>query len=192
MHSRTTRCQIFAALLLATLSVAASAHATTLARMTLPQLARAAGAVVRARCASTSTRWENGAIWTFSDFDVVERFKGGPPSRVRVRTPGGRVGHIATRVEDAPTFRAGDEAVLFLEAAPDGTYGVTAWTEGTFRIRKDSATSLERVSEDSSGVPSFDPVTRQFRTEGTRNLPWSEFRQRLTTALSQPNAGGRQ
>src|ERR1700687_1363982 len=111
------RRQIVAALLLAVVSVAFAARATTLERMSLGQLAQAADTVVRARCASSSARWENGSIWTFNAFDVTERFKGSPPARIQVRSPGGRVGHVSTRVEEAPEFRPGDEAVLFLEAA---------------------------------------------------------------------------
>jgi hypothetical protein len=186
----TRRRQIVAALLLAVVSIAFPARATTLKRMSLGQLAQAAGTVVRARCTSTSARWENGAIWTFSEFDVAERFKGDAPARIRVRSPGGRVGHISTRVEEAPEFRPGDDVVLFLEATNDGSYGVTAWAEGTFRIRKDAAAGRELATQDSSGVAVFDPVTQQFRSEGIRNLLWSEFQRRLVGALTQPNARG--
>jgi hypothetical protein len=182
--------RIVAVLLLFAGSVALPMRATTLERMSLGQLAQAASTVVRARCASTSARWENGAIWTFSEFDIVERFKGKAPARVSVRLPGGRVGHISTQVEDAPAFRPGDDAVLFLEAAADGSYGVTAWAEGTFRIRKDSEDGRELVTQDSSGVAVFNPVTRQFRGDGIRNLLWSEFRRRLLDALSQSNTRG--
>jgi hypothetical protein len=177
-------------LIVAVACIASPVRATTLERMSLGQLAQAAGTVVRARCASTSARWENGAIWTFSEFDVVERFKGNPPARIRVRSPGGRVDRVSTRVEEAPEFRPGDDAVLFLEAAADGSYGVTAWAEGTFRIRRSSQAGRELVTQDSSGVAVFDPVTHQFRNGGIRNLLWSEFRQRLANALSQPNTRG--
>jgi len=176
---------------LAAISTASPLRATTLERMSLVQLARAAGVIVRARCISTSSRWENGSIWTFSEFGLVERFKGSPPQRIRVRVPGGRVGHISMRVEAAPEFRADDDAVLFLEAAADGSYGVTAWAEGTFRIRQASASSGHAfVTQDSGALAVFDPATRQFRSEGTHHLPWEEFRQRLVNAVSHPSAGG--
>jgi hypothetical protein len=184
------RPQIVAALLLAVTGIASPVRATSLERMSLGQLAQAAGTVVRARCVSSSARWENGAIWTFSEFDIVERFKGNAPARVWVRSPGGRVGHIATQVEDAPAFRPGDDAVLFLEATADGSYGVTAWAEGTFRIRKGSEAGRELVTQESSGAAVFDPVTRQFRNDGIRNLPWNEFQRRLMDALSPSNIRG--
>jgi hypothetical protein len=171
-------------LLVAVTGVGLPLQSTTLRRMSLNQLARAADAVVRARCVGSAARWENGAIWTVSEFELVERFQGSPPSRIRIRLPGGQVGGVATRIEDVPQFRAGDDAVLFLEARPDGSYAVTAWVEGTFRIRRTPGDGREFVTQDSSGVAVFDPVTRKFRNEGVRNVPWTEFRTRLAGALS--------
>jgi len=181
--------QAGAMLLLATAWAAVPSQSTTLERMSLNQLARAADAIVRARCVSSTARWENGAIWTFSEFELVERFQGDVPARIRIGLPGGRVGGISTYIEDVPRFQPGEEAVLFLEARSDGSYGVTAWAEGTFRIRTDSATGHEFVTQDSSGLAVFDPATRQFRNEGIRNVPWGEFRTRLATALSGARAG---
>ena len=189
-HPAKPRGQIVAALWLAVVSFAFVARATTLERMSLGQLAQAADTVVRAQCASTSARWENGAIWTSSEFDVTARFKGHPPARIQVRSPGGRVGHVSTRVEEAPQVRTGDEAVLFLEAAADGSYGVAAWAEGTFRIRKGPVAGADLVTQDSSGIAVFDPLTRQFSNDGIHSLAWSEFQRRLADALSRPGARG--
>ena len=54
-------------------------RATTLARLSLDQLAAASDAVARVRCASAESRWENGSIWTVTTFDVVETMKGNLP-----------------------------------------------------------------------------------------------------------------
>jgi hypothetical protein len=78
--------------------------ATTLARLSLEQMAHAADAVVRVRCVSVESRWDRGAIWTFTRFDVLETLKGNPPQRVLVRLPGGRVGtsaQISTACRDS-------------------------------------------------------------------------------------------
>ncbi len=91
--------------------------------MSLSQLARAADTIVRVRCTSSAAQQENGTIWTISEFEIVERFQGDPPTRIQIRLPGGRLGGLSTHVEDVPQFRPGDEAVLFLEARSDGSYG---------------------------------------------------------------------
>jgi hypothetical protein len=185
MSRKITRAaHVTAGLLCALAGVILPSHSTTLERMSLNQLACAADAVVRVRCVSSAARWENGSIWTFDDFELTERFQGNPPSRIRVRLPGGRVNGISEHIEQVPAFRPGEEAVLFLEAAADGSYGVTAWAAGTFRIRKTSVPGREFVTQDSSALAVFDPATRQFHSEGVRDVPWSEFRQRLATAVS--------
>ena len=68
-----------AALALVSASFASSyspARATTLKRMSVADLSRAALTVVRARCTVNSARWDAGEIWTFTTFDVEETWKG--------------------------------------------------------------------------------------------------------------------
>ena len=166
------------------------ARATTIARMDLPALARAADTIAQVRCVSIASRWDAGAIWTFSDFDVVESFKGAPPERIRVRVPGGRVGHLLATIEAAPQFQPGEEIVLFLEKTGAGDYSVTAWAEGTFRIHRSPAAATDAaVTQDSSRFAMFDQVTHRFKVEGMRNLSLTEFRRRLTAAMAQSPAG---
>ena len=164
-------------------------EATTLERMSLDQLARAADTVVRARCVSTSARWENGAIWTFSEFDLVERFKGNPPERIRVRVPGGRVGHISTRVEAGAAIPPRRRC----RALPRSS---CRWQLRCDRLGRRHVSHSESfrflLGHSSRRIPAalavFDPATRQFRSEGTRNLPWSEFRRRLVDARCRSRA----
>src|SRR5580704_13693264 len=68
------------------------ARATTLARMTLSQLASAAQVIARVRCTGAVSRREAGSIWTFTDFSVEETFKGAPRADITIRLPGGRDG----------------------------------------------------------------------------------------------------
>ena len=199
MHAkRVNRPNSFASLLtvfltgvfLTALGVPSCARGTTLVRMSLDQMGQAADTIVRGRCISASSRWEAGAIWTFAEVDVVEALKGSPPARIQVRLPGGRVGHLATKVEDAPRLQPGEEKILFLERTRAGDYSVTAWVEGAFRIRKNSS-GEETVTQDSSEVMVFDASTRQFQAQGIRNLPMSEFRQRLAAALAPARGSSR-
>ena len=188
----------------ALLCAATSVHATTLARLSLDQLAAAADATARVRCSSAQSRWENGQIWTFTSFDVLETIKGTLPARITVRLPGGRVGHFTAIVDGTPKFNAAEEVVVFLERipgglkvepapfpgglkvepAPGGGFSVAAWVEGTFRIRRDPRTGIETVTQDSSNFAVFDTATRTFHTEGIRRMPMQQFRERVATALT--------
>jgi hypothetical protein len=171
--------------------LSAMASATTLIRMDLKTLAHSAELIVRARCAGSETRWETGAIWTFDDFEVLETFKGAPPRMLRVRLPGGRVGHLETRIEGVPHFSQGEEAVLFVEQTSAGDYGVTSWAQGTFRIHRETASGEARITQDTSRFAVFDPGTRQFSPAGIRDLPLSDFRRQLAGALNASSQNSR-
>jgi hypothetical protein len=171
-------------LILAALSFNAALHATTLARLSLDQLVAAADNVARVRCVATESRWEDGAIWTVTTFDVVETLKGSLPAQVKVRLPGGRVGHLTVTVDGTPKFNLGGEAIVFLERTRSGGFSVAGWVEGTFRIARDPRTARETVTQDSSAVAVFDTATRSFITEGVRQMPVEQFRARIATAIA--------
>jgi len=159
-------------------------QATTLARLSLDQLAEASDAVARVRCAGAESRWENGSIWTETTFRVVEALKGNLPDEIAVRLPGGRVGHLTASVDGVPRFNSGEEAFVFLEKLPTGGFTLAGWVEGTFRIARDPRTRNEIVTQDSSAFAVFDAVSRTFRTEGIRRMPTDEFRARITAAIA--------
>ena len=158
------------------------AIATTLLRMSLQQMAASADLIVRGRCVSVESHWESGAIWTIADIDVTESLKGASPLHIRVRSPGGRVGHIVSNVDSTPRLRQGQDDVLFLQKNRLGDYSVTAWAEGMFHIRR-AADGQETVRQASSDIAVFDPATRRFQTDALRNLRLSDFRRQLASAL---------
>lgn len=172
--------------------LAAQAGGTTLARMNLKRLAAAATAIVRARCVGKRSEWEAGEIWTNTSFEKLEIFKGALPSRFTVRLIGGKVGGIESIVGEVPRFWPGEEVVLFLDPSQDGDYAVTAWVEGTFRVRRDRA-GRAFLTEESSGEETYNRTKRQFHVDGIRHMPLDEFRQRiraLTGAGTDGASGG--
>jgi hypothetical protein len=158
--------------------------ATTLARLSLDQMAAGSDAVARVNFSSAESRWENGTIWTITTAKVVETMKGNLPGEISVRLPGGRVGHLTASVEGAPRFHPGDDAIVFLKISPAGGFTVAGWAEGTFRISRDPRTGNQTVTQDSSAFAVFDPATRTFRTEGIHRMPMDEFRARLASAVA--------
>jgi len=112
------------------LALAVISDATTLARVKCDDLTSQASAVGRMRCLRTESHWQNGEIWTHTEFAVLELNKG-PLSRfIQVEMPGGVIGHLHARVEAVPMFSPGEEAYLFLWTAPNGAYQILGWTQG--------------------------------------------------------------
>jgi len=165
-------------------SILPALHATTLARLSLDQLAGAADAVARVRCAGAESRWEGGSIWTITTFDVVDAIKGNLAPRIVVRLPGGKVGAVTATVDGAPKFTAGEEVIIFLERSRADGYSIAGWVEGTFRIALDPGTHRETVTQDSSGLAVFDTASRAFRTEGMRKIPMELFRAKVASAIA--------
>jgi hypothetical protein len=179
------------ALAVALLVLAFGAGATTLVHMSLEDMAAAASVVARVRCLGNDARWENGQIWTFTSFEVMETLKGSAPRLITVRLIGGQVAHLRMRVEAVPRFAPGEEAYLFLEPSPLGELTVTSWAQGTFRVRQVSP-KVEMVTQDTGGATIYDPQTKQFRAGGVRNMPVSEFRARLAEAIERAKAARQQ
>ena len=162
-----------------------AANATTLSRLRLEELANQATAVGRLRCLEAESRFQGGEIWTETRFEVVELNKGQLPVVVSIRMVGGSVGNLHSRIEGVPTFRSGEEVYVFLWGREGEPFRVLGWTQGTFRITRDTHTGVELVTQDSAAAPIFDPRTRQFRHGGIRNLPMTVFQLKLRKALQQ-------
>jgi hypothetical protein len=186
----------FAALALIAASVASSyscAFATTLKRMSVADMSRAAFVVVRARCVANSTRWDAGEIWTFTTFDIEETWKGSAPAQIAVRLLGGRAGNLTSTVSGVPRFLPGEELILFLERTPAQDFSIVSWMQGTFRIAHNLATSEEIVTQDTATFPVFDPASHNFETAGIRKMPLSAFRSLIiASAQDQAAQGSRQ
>jgi hypothetical protein len=175
--------------LVAIFFLALSAAATTIVKMDLDELTRAAQVVARGRCVASEARLEGGYIWTFTTFEVSETLKGSAARQISVRLLGGKVGHMKSTVDGVPQFRPGEDVFLFLEPTGDGDLSVTSWVQGTFRVRRDSETGQESVTQDSAAHAVFDPVTRQFKTGGVRNMPVEMFRLRVREAVERQRKG---
>ena len=65
------------------------------------------------------------------------------PAAIVVRTLGGTVGNFHSRVEETPVFHPGEETYLFLWGSEGQPLRVLGWSQGTFRIARDTRTSVE-------------------------------------------------
>jgi len=164
---------------------AAVGNATTLVRMSFQELAAQSTAIARVHCVQSNVHWRGGNIWTRTDFTVTAQSKGALPGSISIEMPGGALGHLRSHVDEIPAFAPGEDAYLFLWTAPDDTFRILGWSQGAFRIQRDVSSGLETVTQDSAAAPLFDPVSRQFRHSGVRNLPIAVFELKLKRALAE-------
>jgi hypothetical protein len=163
--------------------IAVVANATTLSRLPFDQLVKHSSAIVRVRCLRVDTRLENREIWTDTVFEVVQRDKGLLPSPIVVRMPGGKFEHLNSHVDGVPEFHTGEEVYLFLTGRPGKQLYIVGWSQGTFRIHKNTRTGLDTVTQDSADVAVFDPQTGTFTRGGIRNLDIDRFLEKLKREL---------
>ena len=164
------------------------ARATTFVRMSVEQLAHRAQLIVRAQCTGSMVESRGGEIWTVTFFEVREVWKGEAPSVARVRLLGGRTSQITSQVAGVPTFRAGEDVVLFLEAEPGGEYSILTWQQGTFRIHPHAPANTTRrdetVREDTGDYQTLQTGAKVVGTAGLGEASLEAFRQRVQAAVS--------
>ena len=134
MSRRTQALALAASLLLP----AAAAHATVMRAVNFDEKVEKAASIVLGRCVRQESKWDEAHHWilTYSTFQVEKTLKGGPAQEITIVTPGGTVGDIAQDVVGAPTFRQGDEHVVFVRNSQAGPT-VLYFEQGAYRVLRD-------------------------------------------------------
>ena len=185
MKNRKVLCMTMAA----ALCLALGASATIMVRVDFDELVKATQVVARGKCVASEARWDRGSIWTFTTIQVEETLKGSTTGQIVVRLPGGKVGHMTSTVDAVPQFHAGEEVFLFLVPTSVGDFSVLGWVQGTFRMRLDPQTGKGSVTQESAAHAVYDPVIRQFKAGGVRNMPVEMFRLRVREAMERQRKG---
>ena len=110
--------------------------ATTLQKLSLPEMARKSTAVVRARVMGSAGVLRGSDVYTVYKLDAVEVWKApasGAPREVAV--PGGIAGGLRQPVDGAPALIEGREYVLFLWTSPTGLTQLIGLSQGLFDVR---------------------------------------------------------
>jgi len=127
---------------LACLASARPARATVVVAADLSDLARAAHVIVHGRVVSVQPQWADGrrGVETIVRLQASEYLKGDFGTEILIRVPGGELGRYRSVMPGAPTFREGDEVVLFLGASPPSLPYVLGLSQGVFRLVRNPAT----------------------------------------------------
>ncbi|MBD3234889.1 MAG: hypothetical protein GF315_14290 [candidate division Zixibacteria bacterium] len=75
----------------------------------------------------TSDYEADGLIWSYATIQVDQVVMGLASDQVTFKYQGGTVGDMTLRVSTSPTFEEGEEVLVFLKSAEDGTLEITNW-----------------------------------------------------------------
>ena len=140
--------QLLVPQLFALVLFASPASATTMVASSLEQLVANSESVVHANTVATRTEWDAyRRIRTIATVRVLEAWQGpaAVAAELEVVSFGGVKDGIAMKVPGAPRFDGGEEVVLFLGRASDGSLVVVDLAQGKFEVvRTGSGVRLER------------------------------------------------
>lgn len=139
--------------------VAAPVRATVIVPATLAELTTEALAIVMGRVAQIDTQWSDGRrrIETLVTVEAIDYLKGNLGERVVVRVPGGEIGAFRSVVVGAPSFRTGEEVVLFLTAHGPSLPAVIGLNQGVFRVVTDMTSGRKLVTPPAFLVGTTEP-----------------------------------
>jgi hypothetical protein len=149
------RFRLFLVIAIAALALVGAqvAFATTVQKLTLQELTKKSESIVMARVDDAVSSWDaaHKEIYTYFTLSVLQPVKGSKgTTTITLRQIGGTVGNIASVVPGMPSFRKGEEVVVFLtqkDAAgypwvmglQQGKYSVMTAKNGVKMVRNDLA-----------------------------------------------------
>jgi hypothetical protein len=99
----------------AALTVVPRAEATLARAMKFDDKVENAASIIVGKCVASRSQWDAEHRWilTYSTFQVEDSMKGRGASEITIVTPGGEVGGLHQDTIGVPSFRVGDENVVF-------------------------------------------------------------------------------
>lgn len=142
------------------LLTAARLPATTVIPPDFDQLVNDSDYIVRAVVKSVDSEYQTTTsggkkIVTKVALDVREIIAGTPPANLVLEILGGRVGNERMVVEGAPTFKVGDEDILFVRGNGHTIVPLVAMMHGRYPIMREAATGRRYVARENK-VPLTD------------------------------------
>ncbi len=156
----------------------------------LVELTRGSHMIVRGRVTGLDAQWtdDHRRIETVVTLQVAESLKGDPGGQVVFRVPGGQLGRYRSVMPGAPSFRTGEEVVLFLGGAAPALPHLLGLSQGVYRVADDRETG-RRVVIPPPLVASADRVVQVRRGDPSRRPPTVEqFTAEVRTIATTPES----
>jgi hypothetical protein len=136
----TSNNQGIAAIILAAAAalIPVEAAATVVQAASFDEKVQAAESIVLGRCVKTHSQFDPTGRWilTYATFQVEESMKGQPTPEITIVTPGGEANGIHQDTIGVPSFRQGDEHVLFVRNSRVGPT-VLFFDQGAYNVATD-------------------------------------------------------
>ena len=171
------------------------ANATTVQKMTVRDLAKKSETIVLARVEDESARQEAGSkeIYTYITLRVLDGVKGSKANKnskkpnadefITIRQLGGTVGNLISVVPGMPTFRKGEEVVVFLSAKDQAGYPwVMGLQQGKYTVTTDSD-GFKQVRNEVDGLSTVDENGLRLDAKPAAEQPLASFLDGIKTQL---------
>jgi hypothetical protein len=143
--------------------------------LTTQQVFKLSARIVFAKCRNVTVRKEAGGnIFTFSEFDVISVIKGPNDTEFSLRLLGGRIGDTEISSSNIPSFKVGEEVVLFLGRDNKDGYP-TVFPQGVFRVRTNPASNQRVVLPRPNGLQLFNSQDDKPYSTPPDPLPLQDF-----------------
>ena len=149
--------------------LASSASATRVVMLSDRSLALDSRVIVTGEVTSVRSAWDDTerVVWTYVDVQVDRLLKGKiATSRIVLKQIGGTYGSGGMHVFGQPVFSRGQQVMLYLNTAPDGSLHVAHSFMGMFTIAIDSKTGIEMVTRwdssaevEATALRTVEPIT---------------------------------
>lgn len=184
--NRVTKTVVLALAALALLTTSL-ASATTVEKMSLRDLAKKSDAIMLARVEDETARYDtNKEIYTYVTLRVLEPVKGPKADAViTIRQLGGTVGDIASIVPGTPSFKKGEEVVVFLTKNDTAGYPwVMGLQQGKYTVTSDEK-GQKNVRNELDGLILLTPDGKTTEGGPSRAQPLQSFLDGLRTRLDE-------
>lgn len=156
------------------------ASATQIVYRTPQQMGQTSSLVVQGEVTSVRSYWNDKRtkIFTETEVQVDQAYKGLNPGTVRVVQLGGTVGNVCVTVAGALHWKPGEEVLLFLEQATSDAYQVSGFSQGKFNIERDPITGeafVKRPALEDVEILLAPQTDQQVPAPGNVNMPLKRF-----------------
>lgn len=166
---------------------AQAAFATTVQKLSLQELTKKSDSIVMARVDDAVASWDAGhkEIYTYITLNVLQGVKGNKgATTITLRQLGGTVDNIASIVPGMPSFRKGEEVVVFLTQKDAAGYPwVMGLEQGKYSVST-GKNGVKMVRNDLGSTELLTRVGQHVEPKTAPDMPLSAFLDGLKTTLN--------